>query len=86
MSPQGRALSILRDGQYHQLSEFEKAMPDRHDVTRRIRDLRKPEFGQYTIDATLRKGWYRIVPDPPDYILGQVQQAARQSLEKESTA
>lgn len=84
MSPQGRALSILRDGQYHQLSEFEEAMPDRHDVTRRIRDLRKPEFGQYAIDTITKRGWYRLVPETSDYVLDQVQRAARQNLERET--
>ena len=47
----GRVRAILADGQWHTLPELSKAAcGSEASVSARIRDLRKPEFGGFTVD------------------------------------
>ena len=60
-----RVLAVLRDGQWHSLEELLAKVGGRETaLSARIRDLRKPKFGGYTVESESRgRGtwFYRLV-------------------------
>ena len=80
-----RVLAILLDYQDHTREEFERAIPDAREVTRRMRELRTEEFGKYPVVHDSKRG-YRLLRDAADHDLVQSNEQirwARQRLEKQ---
>lgn len=69
-----RVYYIMRDGQWHQIQELADRVglnATTQSISARIRDLRKPKFGGYTVEhRRLEDGlWeYRLIVEPKEQL------------------
>ena len=78
-------LAIFRDGEYHSISEIERKIPGVRELTRRIRELSKPEFGQRTVVYDTKRKAYHMLDDVAGWECPHQVRAIRQSLDSEVT-